>query len=211
MQPTNMETLSEEVDLTSRTSVWDYRPGLGFVARFPKPFLESAEYRVPIERLARLHHQLPAVWRARIEHFHVAREHDVMAMQPSRGDLVETLNYLNRGGIEFMSTAGPRAVFTSLVRLDTVVDSPGETAVTGYMAHLLETTIDGAKVTFPGDSKLVVKPLPTAYLSQLYPGWESRYQVGFAMGLDNEELISYTFSKDVKVDTRLPNIDLTHD
>lgn len=204
-----METLPDSIDLTQRASVWNYHHSDGFVVTFPKPFKTSVEYSVSVERLAALHPELPQWWHARLVHFQEKlATANTMAVIPSNEELLETLNYLNHGGLEFDGAMGTRAVFTHMENLEQSLDNPDETIITGYIAYLIRKEVNGISVPCLTESHLVFKPLPTAYLSELYPGWSQRHASGVALGLESTELMEYTFSKRPSLDSRLPHVDI---
>lgn len=191
-----MKTLSDLTDLTKRAGNWSYYRDEGFVVDFPRPFSPPVQYHVPTERLAALHPDLPLWWHARLEKYLEQLASDKPSVfKPSTDELMAALNYLTHGGLEFDGAMGNRTVFTSMEQLEPSNSSADETIITGYVASIVEKELNGITVKFLGESHRVYKTLPNTYLSDLYPGWSERHACGVGLGLEDEELLAYTFSK----------------
>lgn len=163
-------------------------------------------YDLPPERFAELHPDMPVTMIALASWMRQAAQMDAAKYQ-----VKSTLDYLTNGIIEVVDGFDDVRTYLTIDKIAIYPAYPDQVFLSGQRAMLNEFEVNGIISKFVSETHVASAMPARAALEKQYPGWETRWLAGQALGLDNTELGRAVFTKLPYASMTVPLVNIEFD
>lgn len=171
---------------------WVPGPNNTFIALGYDHKHQPVEQPVPFTLLDAYH---PKLLQAMQALFHWYERQEKRDHIPNKA-VIATVNYLQHGGIEMMSTDYRPVTLFSIQSMHTAAWSEHILEVRGMAVHTQTGRGPYRAVTFATSEYNAYPSVHKTDLEKRYPGWEQRWKIASELGVDMPDLVTHVFSTD---------------